>query len=472
MKNYQIIIVGSGPAGISTALHLNLLRPSITEKILILEKTKHPREKICAGGIVGNAQNELNNMNISFSDMNISKVTTDILRFHLGDEWNDTYESGFTSVVRRNEFDAQLVNIARERGISINENEKVIDIERTDDGIKVITEKDTYLAQILIGADGVGSIVRQKFCGKASEYEFSRLHLIETPVKEEETAEFQNGAIGFDMSYVPLGLQGYVWDFPCYIDGKPFLSRGIVDHNPNISERVDIIAIFREALKKRGVTKFVVISRTISSACGLAEKWNGRADSFEDLTGALEATDVLISSTSAPHTLIHRGMIEKVMSTRKERPMVIIDIAVPRDVASDVAEIENVKLYDIDTLNQNIEVAIESREREIPKVERIIDYEYQEYKNFYSSLRYIPVIAGMRQHADNIAQKELEKTLKKMHNLDPKNQEQIKALTHSIVQKILHEPTIKLREEAKGPNGEKYAFAVSELFGLNNNNGK
>ncbi len=225
-----------------------------------------------------------------------------------------------------------------------------------------------------------------------------------------------------------------------------------------------------EALKKRGVKNFLVISRTISSACGLAEKWNGRAGSFDKLAGALEETDVLISSTSAPHTLIHREMIEKLMAKRSDRPMVIIDIAVPRDVASDVAEVENVKLYDIDTLNHDIEKAIEGREREIPKVEQIIDYEYQEFKDFFHSLRYIPVIAGMRQHADGIRQRELDKTLKKMHYLNPKDQERIKALTHSIVQKILHEPTVKLREEAKGSNGERYAFAVSELFGLNNKN--
>jgi len=224
-----------------------------------------------------------------------------------------------------------------------------------------------------------------------------------------------------------------------------------------------------EALKKRGAKNFLVISRTISSACGLAEKWNGKAGSFDNLAGSLEETDVLISSTSAPHTLIHREMIEKVMTSRSDRQMIIIDIAVPRDVASDVAEIPNVRLFNIDTLNRNVEKALEGREREVPKVEKIIDYEYHEFKGFFKSLRFIPIIADMRQHVDDIAQKELEKTLRKMPDLDPNHEEQIKALTHSIVQKILHEPTVRLREEAKGPDGDRYAFAVSELFGLNNN---
>ena len=222
-----------------------------------------------------------------------------------------------------------------------------------------------------------------------------------------------------------------------------------------------------EALKKRGANKFGVISRTISSACGLAEKWDGQAGTMENLSGALEATDILITSTSAPHTLIHRGMIEQVMAERKERPMVIIDIAVPRDVSPDVSLVENVRLYDIDDLNRGVEKAIENRENEIPKVERIIDDEYQAFKEYFATLDVVPVIVEMRQYADSIRQNELEKTLRKLEGLHPKDKEQIKALTHSIVQKILHGPTICLREEANGPNGKKYANAASKLFGLN-----
>lgn len=229
----------------------------------------------------------------------------------------------------------------------------------------------------------------------------------------------------------------------------------------------DMAELAVEALKNRGANKFGVISRTISSACSLAEKWNGQAGTMEDLSGALEITDILITSTSAPHTLIHRGMIEQIMEARQERPMVIIDIAVPRDVASDVNKVENVRLYDIDDLNCGVEKAIENRKNEIPQVEKIIDEEYQLYKEYFASLNVVPVIVEMRQQADSIRQKELEKTLRKLESLSPEDKEQIKILTHSIVQKILHGPTIILREEANGPNGEQYAHAASVIFGLN-----
>jgi len=222
-----------------------------------------------------------------------------------------------------------------------------------------------------------------------------------------------------------------------------------------------------EALKIRGAKQFGVISRTISSACSLAEKWDGQAGTMENLSGALETTDILISSTSAPHTIIHRKMIEKAMESRQDRPMVIIDIAVPRDVASNVNVVENVNLYDIDDLNCGVEKAIGNRESEIPKVEKIIDDEYQAFKEYFATLDVVPVIVEMRQQANSIRQKELEKTLRKLEGLKPEDKEQIKALTHSIVQKIMHGPTVFLREEANGPNGEKFANAASAIFGLN-----
>ncbi len=225
------------------------------------------------------------------------------------------------------------------------------------------------------------------------------------------------------------------------------------------------------ALKKRGSNKFIVISRTINSACGLAQKWDGNAGTMENLAGALENTDILLTSTSAPHTIIHRSLIERIMAERPNRPLVIIDIAVPRDVASDVEDIPGVSLFDIDRLNQGVEKALESREGEIPKVETIIDEEYLAFKEYFGTLKVVPVITGMRQQADAIRQQELDKALRQLDGIDPKQQERIKALTHAIVQKILHEPTIRLRQEANGPNGEKYAVAVSELFGLNGRNG-
>ena len=227
-----------------------------------------------------------------------------------------------------------------------------------------------------------------------------------------------------------------------------------------------------ESLRKRGVNKFIVISRTINSACSLAQKWDGHAGTMENLAGALEKTDILLSSTSAPHTIIHSGLIEQIMADRPNQPLVIIDIAVPRDVAPEVGNLAGVSLFDIDGLKNGVEKALKGRQSEIPRVEQIIEEEYLAFKEYFGSLRVVPVITGIRQQADAIRQQELEKAFRQLEGIDPKQQERIRALTHAIVQKILHEPTIRLRQEANGPNAEKYAIAVSELFGLTGKNGR
>jgi glutamyl-tRNA reductase len=221
-----------------------------------------------------------------------------------------------------------------------------------------------------------------------------------------------------------------------------------------------------ESLRKRGAKNFSVISRTISSACGLAKKWDGDAGTMDSLDGALEDADILITSTSAPHTLILKPMMELVMNQRPNRPMVIIDIAVPRDVDPDVNTLANVFVYDIDGLNKIVNEGMDNRSQEVPKVEIILKEEYLSFKEFLSSLKVVPVITEIRQQADSIRKSELEKALRRMPDLDPSQQEQISALSHSIVQKMLHTPTIRLRKEAKGPEAEQYATAARQLFGL------
>lgn len=221
-----------------------------------------------------------------------------------------------------------------------------------------------------------------------------------------------------------------------------------------------------EALQKRGVNKFHVLSRTIASACTLAERWEGNAGTMENLNGVLEDTDILITSTSAPHTLIHKNMVKQIMRSRPDRPLVMIDIAVPRDVAANVQELENVEVYDIDRLNNEVAESLDKRSNEIPKVEQILEEEYKIFKKFWNSLKVVPVIKGMRERADTIRQQELEKVFKHLPNLNEAEQAEISAMTQSIIQKFLHAPTIKLREEADGPEAEKYAHAASRLFGL------
>jgi glutamyl-tRNA reductase len=221
-----------------------------------------------------------------------------------------------------------------------------------------------------------------------------------------------------------------------------------------------------EALRKRGASDILVVNRTLSRAQFLADRWQGRATTLDHLMDELLDADVMLASTGAPHTIIHPAMIEPVMQRRPERPLVIMDIAVPRDVDEDVGQIAGVHLYDMDTLAENLEQCLNHRKEEIPEVETIVQQELECFEAFLSSLDVVPIITQLRQQAHHIRQEELNKTLSRLGDLPPDMETSLEDLTRAIVNKILHPPTARLKEEANGPNALDYASLTRSLFGL------
>jgi glutamyl-tRNA reductase len=221
-----------------------------------------------------------------------------------------------------------------------------------------------------------------------------------------------------------------------------------------------------EALRKRGVEQFSVVSRTLHSSAKLAKRWNGRAGTLDQLSEYVEMADVLVCSSSSQNYLINKEMIDKVMPTRQQRPLTILDIAVPRNVHPDVEQLQNVSLYDMDDLQQAVEISQSGRTNELPKAEQIVEEQVRSFIAYLSSLDAIPVIRSLREQAENIRQNELQKTLKRLPGLDQSQRDQISALTHSIVGKLLHNPTALLRQRAASENGDQYADIARQLFGL------
>jgi glutamyl-tRNA reductase len=223
-----------------------------------------------------------------------------------------------------------------------------------------------------------------------------------------------------------------------------------------------------QALVKRGVHRVTVINRTIERARELANRWMGEPATFESLPGALASADILISSTSAPHTLIHPVDVLAAMQQRS-RPLVIIDIAVPRDVDEEVRLIPNVRLFDMDGLQDYLEQSVELRAQEIPLVEKIIQEEIEAFSAFLQTLDVLPIIADLRQKAEEIRQRELEKTLRKLSNLSPAEIAALEAMTTAMVKKLLHDPIQALREQAGGPQVSEFTTVTRSLFRLDNN---
>jgi len=226
-----------------------------------------------------------------------------------------------------------------------------------------------------------------------------------------------------------------------------------------------------EALRKRGAQRVLVVNRTLERAQLLAGRWGGEAATFEQLLPAVKSADILIASTSAPHIMLHAATVEKVMASRPDRPLVILDIAVPRDVEAEAGQIPNVMLYDMDSLQAGLEQSLDARLREVPQVETILHEEQLLYLEYLKSLDLLPIIATMRQKAEAIRQQELERTLKRLPDLNDADRARLEAMTQAMVKKILHEPILRLRDEAGGPQAAEYAVMVRSLFGLDDNGG-
>lgn len=221
-----------------------------------------------------------------------------------------------------------------------------------------------------------------------------------------------------------------------------------------------------EALRKRGVEQIRVVNRTLERAQALAQRWGAEAATFESIQELLSQTDILISSTGAPHLVVSAQMVEEAMRSRMERALVLIDIAVPRDIDPDAANIPHVRLFDIDGLNAQLEDSLTRRMDEVPRVRQILAEELLEFESYLKSLEMLPIIADIRQQAEAIRTAELEKTLRRMPDLTQAERERIEALTQALVKKLLDHPTRRLRAEAASHRGPEYASLARTLFNL------
>jgi len=221
-----------------------------------------------------------------------------------------------------------------------------------------------------------------------------------------------------------------------------------------------------EALRKRGASKVLVLNRTLERAESLAKRWQAASSTFEQLEEALSAADVLISSTGAPHTIINSGMVARIMNERTFRPLVMIDIAVPRDIDVKCNDLPGVIVHDMDSLHVCLEHSLAQREAEVPLVETILLEEESKFLEFFKSLDMLPLISDLRQQAETIRQAELNKTLRRLPDLNEAERARIEALTQALVKKLLNTPTNRLRAQANTPAAPEYASVARTLFGL------
>jgi glutamyl-tRNA reductase len=224
-------------------------------------------------------------------------------------------------------------------------------------------------------------------------------------------------------------------------------------------------AIAVRALLRRGVSEVIVVNRTYKNAEQLAKAWGGRAMTFQQLTQGLAEVDIVISSTGAPHTILNRELLAPAMALRPDRPLFIIDIALPRDIDSSVTELANVYLSDLDDLQGQANDNVREREAQIPQVEIIIEEEANQFINWLASLDVVSTITALRRHVEGLRQREMERLFNRL-NLNDRECELVATMTHRLVNKILHEPTLCLKRAAGSGEAAAYSSTVRELFSL------
>jgi glutamyl-tRNA reductase len=220
------------------------------------------------------------------------------------------------------------------------------------------------------------------------------------------------------------------------------------------------------SLISRGVGEIVVANRSPERARALARRLGGRAVGLDAVEDELDGADVVIASTSSQGVVVAAAQVERAMKRRRGRPVFFIDIAVPRDLDPAINDLEGCYLYDIDDLERVVAESVAGRKQEAVRADSIVAEEADAFRAWQLSLDVVPAIASLRARAEEIRRGELERAEGRLASLSPSQRRAVEALTSQIVAKLLHQPTVRMKEEAAAANGVLYANALRRLFGL------
>ncbi|HEY7069665.1 MAG TPA: glutamyl-tRNA reductase [Acidimicrobiales bacterium] len=218
------------------------------------------------------------------------------------------------------------------------------------------------------------------------------------------------------------------------------------------------------ALAGAGAGRLLVANRTPARAAELAARVGGEQVALAELPEHLAQADLLLTSTGSRVPVVERADIEPIMARRPDRPLLVVDIAMPRDVDPGAGEVPGVTLLDMDDLRRFAAAGIAERRREVVAVEAIIEQEIERYLGDTSAREVAPMIVALRQRAESVRSAELERFRGRYDDLDPRQLELVEAVTKGLVAKLLHQPTVVLKDAAGSARGDRLVAALRELF--------
>jgi glutamyl-tRNA reductase len=219
-------------------------------------------------------------------------------------------------------------------------------------------------------------------------------------------------------------------------------------------------------LMLNGVRSVIISNRSYEKAVEMASQFDGRAARFDNLPAELEHADIVISCTSARHHVLKEDNCQQPLLSRNGRKIIMIDVAVPRDIDPALASIEGVFLYDIDDLQGVIDLNMAARRKAALKANSIIADELDDFNQWMASLCVVPVISALKKHGETIKQNEMKKALNRLGKVSDREKEILANMAHSIVNQLLHYPVVNLKEMAVSNQGHLYAEVVKRLFSL------
>jgi glutamyl-tRNA reductase len=228
-------------------------------------------------------------------------------------------------------------------------------------------------------------------------------------------------------------------------------------------ETAELVA---RALVARGVATVFVANRHYDRAIGLAQRFGGEAVRFEALPEQLEVADIVVTATNSPHHIVERDDLAQVMATREGRPLLLVDIAVPRDIEPACRELAGVSLHDLDDVQQIAERNASGREAEARLAEPILAAELDRFERWLAALEVVPTVSALRERADEVVRRVLAENEGRWESLSEADRERLETMARAIASRLLHEPTLRMKRSAGGDEAYLYVSALRELFGL------
>jgi glutamyl-tRNA reductase len=215
-----------------------------------------------------------------------------------------------------------------------------------------------------------------------------------------------------------------------------------------------------------GIGPVAVVNRNQARADQVAAAVGGQAAAWEDLVNAVAGADVVVCSTSGQATLLAAGTVLDALAARPQRPLLLVDLAVPRDIDPAVAGLPGVTLLNMDDVGRFVTARAAERLAEIPAVELIVAQEVDRFNNSLAARSVAPLVTALHDRSEAVRQAEMERFARRLHGLGPEQLEAVEAVTRRVVAKVLHEPTVNLKEAAGTARGDVLADAFRDLFGL------